>query len=174
MVAPTSEVGSVTLDGTPIPASDFTPIGSSSFSGAQLSVDFGDHNLGGPLPFGVTVYGYGGYDGYGYPGGFTLSPIATVNQVALTTTGGSGTVGTQACSTASATDQNGDPVSGVRVDFAVTGANPNAGFEYTDANGQAQYCYTGQHAGQDSIVAAVGSVQERSGHLDLDARRRRR
>lgn len=158
VVAPTSEVGSVTLDGTPIPASDFAPIGSSTFSGAQLSVAFGDHNLAGPLPFGVTVYGYGGYDGYGYPGGFTLSPIATVSQVSLTTTGGSGVVGTQACSTATATDQNGNPVSGVRVDFTVTGVNPNAGFAYTGSNGQAQYCYTGQNAGQDSIVAVVGSV----------------
>jgi IgGFc binding protein len=159
VVAPTSEVGTVMLDGSAIPASDFSPIGSSSFSGAQLSVDFGDHNLSGPLPFGVTVYGDGGYDGYGYPGGFTLSPIATVNKVTLTTTGGSGIVGSQACSTATAADQNSNPVSGVRVDFTVTGANPNSGFAYTDSNGQAQYCYTGQNVGADSIVAAVGSVQ---------------
>ena len=159
VVAPTSEIGSVTLDGAPIPASDFAPIGSSSFSGAQLAVAFGDHNLAGPLPFGVTVYGYGGFDGYGYPGGFSLSPIATVSAVTLTTTGGSGAIGIQACSTATATDQNGNPVSGVRVDFTITGANPNAGFAYTGTAGKAQFCYTGQNVGQDSILAAVGSVQ---------------
>jgi hypothetical protein len=158
VVAPTSEIGSVTLDGAPIPETDFKKI-SSTFSGAQLAVAFGDHNLAGPLPFGVTVYGYGGFDGYGYPGGFSLSPIATVSHVTLTTIGGSGAIGTQACSTATVTDQNGNPVSGVRVDFTVTGVNPNGGFAYTDTNGKAQFCYTGQKVGQDSILAAVGSVQ---------------
>ena len=160
VVAPTSEVGAVTLDGTPIPAASFTAIPGSSFSGAQLPVAFGSHVLGGPLPFGITVYGYGGYDGYGYPGGFTLSPIATVGKVALALAdGGTGVVGTQACASATVTDQDNKPLDGVRVDFTVTGANPNTGFAYTDATGVAKYCYVGATVGSDAIVAAVESLK---------------
>jgi len=159
VVAPTSEVGSVTLDGTAIPASDFTAIPGSSFSGAQVPVNFGSHVLGGPLPFGITVYGYGDYDGYGYPGGFTLSPIATVSKVSLSL-GGGGTapVGGTATATATVTDQNGNPIEGVRVDFTVTGANAQTGFAYTDASGDAVFTYTGTNAGTDTITAAVQSI----------------
>jgi hypothetical protein len=157
VVAPTSEVGSVTLDGTAIPSSDFTPIAGSAFSGAQVPVAFGSHVLNGPLPFGITIYGFGGYDGYGYPGGFTLSPIATVSQVSVSS--GTEPVGSQACPVATVTDQNGNPVAGVRVDFTVTGANPTTGFAYTGSNGQAQFCYTGATSGNDTVVGAVQSIQ---------------
>jgi hypothetical protein len=159
VVAPTSEVGSVTLDGTAIPASDFSAIPGSSFSGAQVPVPFGSHVLGGPLPFGITVYGFGDYDGYGYPGGFTLSPLAVVSNVALSR-GGGGTApaGGTATATATVTDQNGNPLDGVRVDFTVTGANPQTGFAYTDASGDAVFTYTGNNVGTDTITAAVQSV----------------
>ncbi|HEX3957834.1 MAG TPA: Ig-like domain-containing protein [Trebonia sp.] len=72
---------------------------------------------------------------------------------------GTGPVGSQACPVATATDQNGNPVAGVRVDFTVTGANPTTGFAYTGSNGQAQFCYTGATSGSDTIVAAVQSIQ---------------
>ena len=159
VVAPTSEVGSVTLDGTAIPASDFSAIPGSSFSGAQVPVPFGSHVLGGPLPFGITVYGYGNYDGYGYPGGFTLSPIAVVSNVTLALGGGgTGPVGGTATATANVTDQNGNPLEGVRVDFTVTGANAQTGFAYTDASGNAVFTYTGKNVGADTITAAVQSI----------------
>jgi IgGFc binding protein/Bacterial Ig-like domain (group 1) len=162
VVAPTSEVGQITLDGSPIPSSDFSPIAGSSYSGAQVSVAFGSHTLNGPDPFGVTVYGYGGYDGYGYPGGFTLSPIAVVTNVSLNMNG-TGQVGTQACGTATVTDQNGNPVPDVNVEFTVTGANPQTGYAYTDTNGNAQFCYTGTNAGTDKIVASVQTIQSNAG-----------
>jgi hypothetical protein len=58
------------------------------------------------------------------------------------------------------TDQNGDPVPGAKVDFEVTGANPNAGFGPTQANGQAEFCYTGSSEGLDTIVASVGTIAD--------------
>ncbi len=158
VVAPTSEVASITLDGSLLPAADFTPIAGSSYSGAQVAVGFGSHTISASLPFGLTVYGYGGYDGYGYPGGFTLSPVATVTNVSLAPTTSSYTIGSSACETATVTDQNSNPVSGVRVDFTVTGANPNAGFAYTATDGTAQYCYTGNARPTDTETAAVGAV----------------
>jgi hypothetical protein len=158
IVAPTSEVTSVDLDGTALPSSDFTAIPGSSYSGAQVAVVFGSHHISASLPFGLSVYGYGGADGYGYPGGFTLSPIASVTKVTLAPTVSSYTVGSSACETATVTDQNGNPLSGVRVNFTVTGVNPNSGFAYTATNGTAQYCYTGTNTGADSEDAAVGSI----------------
>jgi hypothetical protein len=158
VTAPTSEVGSVSLDGTDIPSADFTAIPGSSFSGAQVAVAFGSHVLSATDPFGVTVYGYGGADGYGYPGGFTLSPIASVTNIALSGSG-TGPVGTQACFTATVTDQDDNPLNGINVEFTDTGANPSSGFAYTGTNGEAQYCYTGTAVGTDSIVASVQTVQ---------------
>jgi hypothetical protein len=158
-------VSSIMLDGTALPASDFTAIPGSSYSGAQVAVGFGSHTVSASLPFGLTVYGYGGYDAYGYPGGFTLSPIATVSKVTLAPTSSSYTTGSSACETATVTDQNDQPVSGVRVDFAVTGVNPNSGFAYSAANGTAQYCYTGTAAGVDTEGASVGAVTSNSASI---------
>ena len=143
LVAPTSEVTSVNLDGSPVPASDFTPIPGSSGTGCP-----GGGRV--RLAHGECIAALRTHDlrirwvrRHGYPGGFTLSPIATVTKVTLSPTSSSYSTGASACETATVTDQNTDPVAGVRVDFKVTGANPNAGFAYTAANGTAQYCYTG-------------------------------
>ena len=62
--------------------------------------------------------------------------------------------------TATVTDDEDAPVVGVRVDFAVTGANPRTGFQVTDDEGQALFCYTGTHAGLDTIVATMGTLTD--------------
>jgi hypothetical protein len=73
IVAPDSAVGSITLDGAPIPAGSYTAIGSSGYSGVAYTVTVGAHALAGPQPFGVSVYGFGSHDSYGYLGGVPLS-----------------------------------------------------------------------------------------------------
>ncbi len=78
IVAPDNAVGDITLDGQAIPESDFTVIGDSGFSGAQVSVAIGTSNLAGPQPFGVFSYGYDVADSYGYPGGQNAALIAGV------------------------------------------------------------------------------------------------
>lgn len=160
VVAPSPAVGVITLDGVPIPAESFVPIGTSGFSGAQVAVSLGSHALAGPLPFGAFVYGFDAYDSYGYPGGMSLAPVVVVRHVAVAPKTATNRVGTEHCVTATVTDQNDNPVVGVRVDFNVTGANPTAGFGLTDSNGQARFCYTGANPGTDSIVASVGSISD--------------
>jgi hypothetical protein len=160
VVAPNAAVGSVTLDGTAIPPASFTAIGSSGFSGAQVSLTQGSHTLSGSLPFGAFIYGFGSFDSYGYPGGMSLAPVAQVTSVVLTPETATNPVGTEHCVTATVTDQNNQPLAGVRVDFNVIGANPNVGFRNTTANGQAQFCYTGLNSGQDTITAAVGNISD--------------
>jgi hypothetical protein len=165
VVAPNTALGTITIDGTAIndiPASNKTilAIGSSGFTGAQISLSQGSHTLSGSLPFGAFLYGFGFFDSYGYPGGLSLAPVARVSHVALTPKEAFNQIGTQHCVTANVTDQNDQILVGVRVDFNVTGANQTAGFSNTNSDGNAEFCYTGQHAGQDTITAAVGDISD--------------
>lgn len=158
VVVPDAAVGQLMLDGAVVPASQFSPIGGSGFSGAQLAVDLGAHTLDASVPFGVFVYGFDRDDSYGYPGGLSLSPIAVVSDLKLTPNDAERIIGEQHCVTASVADQNGDPLESIRVDFTVTGANAQSNFAFTDTAGVAEYCYAGQAVGQDTILAVVGQV----------------
>ncbi len=161
LVVPNSGTGEVLMDGTPVPSTDFTPIGSSGYSGAQVPISDTSHTFSdGGNPFGVYTYGFASYDGYGYPGGFSLAAAATATHLTVTPGTETDTVGTSACVTATVTDQNNNPTPGVRVDFTVTGANTASGSVFADNNGQAKFCYTGTHASppNDTITAKVGSL----------------
>jgi len=64
------------LDGQPV--TGFTPIGGSGFSVARVVLPNGldgNHRATGSEPFGITVYGYGQYTSYWYPGGLDLEDI---------------------------------------------------------------------------------------------------
>lgn len=91
VVVPTSSVSSLVLDGTPVNAALFSPVGTSGFSGGQVYINLGSHNISGDVPFGIYVYGFGSYDSYGYPGGMayefinpmgdTYAPNVRLNQI---------------------------------------------------------------------------------------------
>ncbi len=80
VLAPEALVGSVAVDGVPIPAGDFSAVGGSGFAGAQVSVAGGRHIVtqmgGGGLNFGVMAYGFAEYDSYGYPGGMRFPDLS--------------------------------------------------------------------------------------------------
>ena len=160
VVAPAAAVGTLKLDGVVIPAASFSPIGATGFRGAQLNISLGSHTINGSnLPFGIFVYGYDSYDSYGYPGGQSLAPVASVTNLSVTPLTGTGAVGTEHCLEAKVTDQFNNPLTGVRVDFTITGANPGStGFANTNSSGIAKFCYTGANAGDDNIVASVGTI----------------
>jgi hypothetical protein len=159
LVVPKSAVGAVKIDGTAVPAGEFSPIGSSGFEGAQVDVEPGSHAItGNGQPFGVFSYGFSEYNGYGYPGGLSLAPVATVTHVKLAPATETATVNTSHCVTATVTDQNNEPSPGVRVDFVVTGANSVEESIFANSNGEAKLCYTGTHAGKDTITGSVGLV----------------
>lgn len=75
----TAPVGAnITLDGTPVP---LTAIGTTGFAlgrvqslGKGPAMD-GSHSITGDQAFGITVYGYGDYTSYWYPGGLNLTNI---------------------------------------------------------------------------------------------------
>ena len=158
VVAPTAAIGSITLDGLAIPSSSFSPVGTSSFSAAQLPVELGAHALKGSQPFGVFVYGFDQFDSYGYPGGLAVASIASVDHLLLTPSSETVALGANACVSASVRDADNRTIPGVHVDFAVSGPNPGSSFAVSDANGRAAFCYTGQSPGDDTITASVGGV----------------
>lgn len=75
IVALSASIGSLTLDGTPVPAGSFTAVAGSLYSHARIIVAPGVHNLASPDPFGVYVYGSDAWDSYGYPGGSDVRDI---------------------------------------------------------------------------------------------------
>jgi hypothetical protein len=83
----------------------------------------------------------------GPPAHVTLTPPAATN-----------VAGQPHCVVAHVTDAFGNPIEGATVNFAVSGANAAAGAGTTDAGGNAQFCYTGTHAGLDTITATVAGT----------------
>ncbi|WP_051911355.1 PKD domain-containing protein [Methylomicrobium agile] len=78
IVAPTDKLGGLRLDGNAI-SGPFTAIGATGFSGAQIKVDIGVHQISHDpqnVPFGVYSYGFAASDSYGYSGGARLAKIA--------------------------------------------------------------------------------------------------
>jgi uncharacterized protein (TIGR02145 family) len=156
VAAPDYAVGYIYQDGTLIPAGAFTQIGTTSYYGAQRSVTQGSHTFNSLYPFGVFVYGWGSANSYGYPGGCSLSPVSEINTITLTPDTSYGMLNvTNVCLTALVLDGNSNPIPGVLINFHVYGLNPFTGTAYTDASGNAQYCYTqvGSAGGTDHVYA---------------------
>ncbi|MCP4448704.1 MAG: hypothetical protein GY811_25720 [Myxococcales bacterium] len=66
---------SIMLDSLPV--NGFIPV-ADGFSLARLLLDNsgdGNHYITGSAPFGISVYGYGQYTSYWYPGGLNLDTI---------------------------------------------------------------------------------------------------
>jgi hypothetical protein len=159
LVVPKSAVGLVEIDGTAVPASEYNSIGSSEFEGVQVDLTPGSHVItGNGEPFGVFSYGFSEYNGYGYYGGMSLAPVAEVTNVALEPATETAVVGTEKCVTATVTDQNGNPLPSVRVDFLVSGANTAEGSVFAETEGKATFCYTGTNLGEDTIKGSVGKI----------------
>lgn len=63
----------IVLNGVAI--TDFTPIGNSGYGATRVQLSNagnGNHNAESAAPFGISVYGYGQYTSYWYPGGLNL------------------------------------------------------------------------------------------------------
>lgn len=66
----------VLLDGSPV--AGFEPVGGTGYSVARVAVSNagnGNHTMTSNDPFGITVYGYGQYTSYWYPGGLNLNDL---------------------------------------------------------------------------------------------------
>jgi hypothetical protein len=81
------------------------------------------------------------------PFALVLSPKEAVNEV-----------GTEHCVTATVTDENGRPLSGVSVVFDVAGASDEHASTTTDGSGEATFCYTGPPLPGDDVIRALADT----------------
>jgi len=154
LVAPSNAVGTIYQDGVLVPAGAFVPIGTTSFYGAQIPISEGSHTFTSTIPFGVFVYGWTNVNSYGYPGGGSMSPVGTVANVTISPATASGILDvTTVCFTAHVEDDFHNPVEGVLVNFMISGCSTLVGNAYTNASGDAQYCYM-----QSGTVSCVDNV----------------
>jgi len=158
VVAPSSAVGDVKLDGSAIPAGQFTAIGSSGYSGAQVDLTLGSHTVTSSKPVGISVYGFADYDSYGYPGGAAYAAINDVAALTLTPATQQVTVNNQACVTANVADVDGNGLPGIDVTLKATGVNPLDTTGLTDSAGNYQYCYTSAATGTDTFTASFAAL----------------
>jgi PKD repeat protein len=82
VVTPNSEVNNIELDGNLISA-QFKPFAGGNYSYAQLTIGPGTYNLrnkNSDRGFLAYVYGYGGYESYGYAVGFNLDLVLDLGQ----------------------------------------------------------------------------------------------
>jgi len=75
IVAPTSSLDDLLLDGSLIDADAFSPFGTRGLSAGTIALGEGSHTMLGSEPFGIYVYGYEQYGSYGYPGGLSLKAL---------------------------------------------------------------------------------------------------
>jgi hypothetical protein len=76
VTAPTG--AEVTLDGQLVPTTSYVAIGSSGYGVARVALantGTGTHSASSSMAFGISVYGYGSYTSYWYPGGLDLNSI---------------------------------------------------------------------------------------------------
>jgi hypothetical protein len=81
ITAAEAAVPTLRLDGADLQSATWQQVGETEFVTARLEIDPGSHSLtselvDGQATVGLTVYGYGQYASYMYPGGLALEPIA--------------------------------------------------------------------------------------------------
>lgn len=96
VIAQRRDVGSLTLDGTAVAATEFADVPGTEYAVAQLRVQPGQHVLRAVHQFGVQVYEWGYADGIGFSGGYALAPIADAPPAPETSPLTSTGVGTEA------------------------------------------------------------------------------
>lgn len=161
LIVPTAAVDSVRVDGAPLGAAVFAPIGASGYSGAGIPLAIGSHQFHAAAGFSVTVYGFDEYDSYGYIGGMTFAPVSAISSLTVSPPATASVASQQALS-AFVRDANGFGVPGVRVDFQVTGANPGAVHAFTNSQGTATVVFSGQNPGLDNVTATVAGLSAAS------------
>ncbi len=148
----------ITLDGVTIPESEFSEVGESGYYGARIQVSEGNHTIKSSMPFGVFSYGINDCNSYGFAGGMSLAPVASVDQLGISPTEQTVDVKEDGNVTATVLDSDGVPMEGILVNFYVSGIGELQGGAYTDASGKAVYTYTRTDGGVDHIYAKVLNI----------------
>ncbi len=177
LVTPTSQVGTMSLDGNTIPSTSFSAVGSTGYSRAIVQVtstgtlSTGNHTLTSGLPFGLMSYGFGNVSGvqkgFGSLAAFNVPSIAQASSVTLSPGSAKYLLGTRACYTATLLTSTGLPVTDASVSFVVTGVNSATTHLSTDAAGTATQCKTGTILGTDTLIAKASASSTESSPVSI-------
>ena len=177
LVAPSSQVGTMTLDGSVIPSGSFSTVGSTGYSRAILQVSStggtvsGNHTISAGLPFGLMSYGFGNVsgvrEGFGSVPAFNMPSIAQASTVTLSPGSAKYLLNSRACYTAALLSSNGSPVSDASVTFVVTGVNSATNNLSTDASGTVTQCKTGTTLGTDTLIAKASASGTESSPVSI-------
>ena len=155
VIIPEGGLNSFEIDEEPVDISLLERIGDTEYFGAQIELTEGAHNLSSELPFNLSVYGFGGFDSYGYSGGFKLPRLSSSGSLDVFFENAVATVGKEACIGVSY-KENGIPIPDLRVDIYLNNTAENIAHGYTDINGELNYCYYGVTVGSESVTVKAG------------------
>ncbi len=156
VIAKSSGLTNIKLDGTIVDPALFHPIQNSSYHYAQIPVGIGSHRIVSDSPVGLSAYGFDVYDSYGYLGGASLNSKQLVDNILLEPPQDTD-VNSQACITAIAESNDSTRISNTQLSATISGANIAEVWALTDITGRAQLCYTGHSQGLDTIVVRSGT-----------------
>ncbi|MGI9342513.1 MAG: Ig-like domain-containing protein, partial [Gammaproteobacteria bacterium] len=161
IVIPASAANSLVLDGVPVDTTGFETVPESDHLAGNIPITPGAHQLSADEQFGVTVYGWGVFESYGFYAGLVFPDgTATLN---LDVTGPTGPLvaGSQeACFDLVTTDAGGARVPRARYALTVDGNFPLSNVGFTDEIGEARYCYTQPGPTIDTVTIVVNGDSE--------------
>jgi hypothetical protein len=164
VVIPTAAIPTFRLNGAARDAAEFTAIGETGYSGAQITIPTGTSTLSAGQPFSVVLYGANPNDSYATIGGMSLAPVALLASLTASDVVTSRPVddGVEVCFSASLRDSGDAPLSGIRADFTVTGVITATGSANSGSDGTATFCTTVADGttGTVSITVTSGSLSD--------------
>lgn len=147
----------VRVNGAPIAAADFQPLGASGFAGASIAVPReAQLDIQSAEPIGAWLYGWANFESYGLMGGLYAAG-SFPGVLELTQAAPNAPVGGIHAVRARLLSANGSKVPGARIAFDIVGANPGSGVVAADADGIAEFTWHGVAPGTDTFTARSGT-----------------
>ena len=155
-VIPSSVADGLFLDGGLVDTATFEAVPGTDFLAGNVEVLPGTHQVSANEQFGVTVYGFGLEESYGYYAGLVLPDGNTALQVDLQGPAAALIAGSdEACLDITVRDLGGALVPRARFTIDIAGTVPITFTGFTNRLGTAQYCYTQATAGTDTVNVDV-------------------
>lgn len=156
----TSATDTVQIGGNTLSEGSWSTIGESGYSYAQLDVAAGNQLITASEPFGVTFYGWGVFESYGYNGGASFGNQRVADQLVLSVDNTSPQIGSQVCVNIQALDVNNLPITQRVLDLEIQGYVPLKQKLLTNGLGQSSICYVGTSIGDQQVTVSAGAISK--------------
>lgn len=161
VIALKESASSILIDGQPVDSSLWIDVLHTLYSGAQISLDPGRHNVTGNSKFGLIAYGFDRAESYAYTGGMALSPVTGVDYFISTVDVSQPSVGDQVCISLQVFDDGNGPIAQQQI--FINRTYDEYSLDKTllsDVKGKAEYCYIGVVSGEEQVSIRIQSLAE--------------